>query len=119
MNVKLIISGILLLLVFISGIWIKKQGKPYSNLLFTIHKLATLAIIVLVILAIRVVYQQTGLTDFQVILTIGTGILLLAAMISGGIISARESVKNSLQFSHKILPLLTLAGFIWIYFSLF
>jgi len=115
MNANSIISGVLLLFVIITGIWIKRQGKPYNIMLFTIHKLATLAVIVLVLLALRTIYNETGLTVSQWAITIGTGVIILATMISGGVISAKEQEIKSLQIAHKILPVLTLIGIIYIF----
>ena len=117
MITKITISGLLLILVFITGIWMSKLGKPYQTALFTVHKLATLAIIVLAVIIIRTVHNQFGLTSTQWILAIGTSVVLLVAIATGGILSAKEETIKTVQILHRILPALTLIGVIALFIS--
>ena len=43
MQARVVGTGVLLVLVLLSGLWVSRVGKPYSTFPFTIHKLAGLA----------------------------------------------------------------------------
>jgi len=47
LTVKLIISSLLLVLLFIAGVILHRSGKPYPALLFNVHKLSAVAIMAL------------------------------------------------------------------------
>jgi hypothetical protein len=49
---RLIVSGALMLLVIAAGFFLHRTGKPYHTVVFTIHKLCTLAMAVLMVLVV-------------------------------------------------------------------
>jgi hypothetical protein len=61
---KVILSGLLLLLSIIFGIWLSHAGKPLNQFIFTIHKLLALAS---VIFAGIVIYKLNMILDFNAI----------------------------------------------------
>ena len=44
MILKIFISSILLVLLVVTGIFLTRSGKPYHGLVFTLHKMLTLAL---------------------------------------------------------------------------
>jgi hypothetical protein len=103
-------AAILFLLIFISGFWLSRSGQPYNGLILTAHKLmAVAAVVLLVIRVIRInkVEGQGG----QVFIALGITVLLfLAAIITGGLLSADNKIPAVISTVHKIIPYLAVVS---------
>jgi hypothetical protein len=109
---KLAGVGLFFVVIFVSGFWLSHSGKPYSALLFNIHKLIALGGIVFLGWAI---YQAraTALFDTLAILAlIITGVCAITTIISGGLqnIEPPLAVQAALGAIHKVFPYLTLVS---------
>ena len=119
MAIKLVTNSIIFIVTVISGIWLSKLGKPYKPLVFNIHKFIALAFIIYAILISRGIYKTIQMNPLLWILLILSGIFILLALISGGILSAKEELLNSISLTHKLSSTLALFSIIgWYYFSL-
>jgi len=99
-TLKLIISSLLLVLLFIAGIVLHRAGKPYPGLLFNVHKLSAVAMLVLLAISMVQLHKQT---DPGLIFYLSLGIMALAALgllVSGGMLSL-EKLHRSMQIIHR------------------
>ncbi len=106
---KLIVTGILFLLTIISGVWLSKTGKPYKMGIVTVHKLISIATLVVAALAVFQIQKGIALNAMSVVLICVSAIFFIALIVSGGILTRPDT--ESLQpvlFLHKALPMITL-----------
>jgi len=106
METELIISALLLLFCILSGIWLSLIGRPLNRLVFSIHKVTAVAAVVIAV--ITVVNLPEDILIFRPVRTmlLFTGISLLAAFVSGSLLSFDRFVNNILKTVHKLSPYL-------------
>ena len=105
---KSIIASVLALLTIITGIILRKGGKPYKTGIFTAHKLAIGGAAIFMVL---IYLQHFRLFSFQGIglgLFILSDLIFLASFISGAFLSFEKLSTFKIQISHRILSWLTL-----------
>jgi hypothetical protein len=101
-------TGLLLVLIFLSGLWVSGSGKPYSTLPFTIHKLVGLAAGVLLVVIVVQTHKAAPL-DLPAIAAIVVTILLFAGtVVAGALMSINEQAPAIVLRLHQVLPFLTL-----------
>jgi hypothetical protein len=114
------IAGAILffVLIFGSGFWLMKVGKPYNGALLNAHKLISIAAVILFGLTVLQIRKTTGLTSVELAATIVTVIFLLAAVISGGLSSIKTMPLILLVVHRVTLSLGTIATGITLYLLL-
>lgn len=114
------LSILAFVVIFITGFILHGKGKPYNQLLLALHKLIPLGVgAILIILAVGK-SKMVRLPTLQLVLLIVELILLVATIITGGLISVKKEMPKIFTIIHKILPYLTLAAsFAFFYFTLF
>ena len=105
---QLRIAGIALsfLIVFVSGVWLTRSGKPYSGILLTIHKLISLAGVVLLALVFRQGSRAGRLSPTEVAAIAVTGLLLVATIVTGALVSTDKPMPQAVLMAHRIAPFL-------------
>ncbi len=98
---KLIVSGILIILMIITGILLSRSGKPYGTGLLTLHKLFSIAALVLVILAF-VQQMKAAPNPLWSLLAIIAGVLFIAAIASGAFLTAEKTMPDWVSLVHKL-----------------
>ncbi len=98
---KLIVSGILILLMIITGILLTRSGKPYGTGLVTLHKLFSIAALVVVILAF-VQQMKAAPNPLWTYLAILAGVLFIAAIASGAFLTAEKTMPGWVSLVHKL-----------------
>ena len=106
---KVIYAGVGFLLTLISGVVLSKMGRPLNSAVFGAHKIIAVGTIVLIGLNIRDLAQVVGLQAVHPALIWGTGLLLLALVVSGSLLSFDKLVLPITLRVHQIVPLLALA----------
>lgn len=106
---KIIYAGIGFLLTLISGVALSRVGRPLNSAIFTIHKLIAVGTIILIGLNIRDLYQVVNLHALHPALIVITGLLFLALVVSGALLSFDKLVMPATLRIHQIGPLLALA----------
>jgi hypothetical protein len=106
-QLRVIVTGLAFIAIFIFGFWLSRSGKPYNGLIFNAHKLVALGMLVFLGLTISKVSQITPLTPTQIALIAATGLCFLAVMATGGMISAAKTTPVMVRWLHQILPYLT------------
>ena len=96
-----LIRIVLILLTLISGIFLHMTGRPYNTLLFTFHKLACMAFVILETRAMLGFVKEFNLTGNLLLLMMISIVALLALLISGGAMSLEKSHKSMFAI-HRI-----------------
>lgn len=113
-----IINAALVLLILITGIILHKTGKPYNNLLSTVHKLATVVLVVL-ICVILIQYGKAYELNPVIISFLSIACLSLAALLlSGGFLSL-DKRPDVMLIIHRISVPLFIVGLSGIFYIIF
>ena len=116
-QLRFVSTGLFLLLIFPSGLWLSSSGKPYSAILFNLHKLIGLALFIFLFVNIYRRNHAAPLSTMELTACFVAGLLFIATIVSGGLVSmdtpalaggARETMPVSIAILHKLLPYLTL-----------
>jgi heme A synthase len=97
---------------------LRGAGKPYNSALLNVHKLIALAAAVLFIITVVKINKASGLSTLELAMTIVTGILLLGAIVSGGLSSISTMPIIVVRIHQITLSLATVFVAITLYFLL-
>ena len=111
MSITLRITGIglLFLLMILSGIWLTKTGKPYNPVLFNVHKILSLAAVVLAGIQAYALFRQVDTGSLEATLLILAAALFLVLIVSGGLLNEDFRIHDLLRIVHRITPVLAIA----------
>jgi hypothetical protein len=109
---------IFFVLIFSFGFWLSKAGKPYNGILLNVHKLISIAAVVLFGVTVFQISKASGLTSNELTATVVTGILLLSTIISGGLTSINTMPVALLRMHQVTLILATISSAITFYILL-
>jgi hypothetical protein len=111
METILIKSTILLFLTIISilsGISLRRRGKPYKSGIFTIHKLAIASAVVLAVLIYIQHFKLLSFEGFGLVLFISSSLMFLISFVTGVALSFEKFSTFKIQITHRVLSWLTL-----------
>jgi hypothetical protein len=91
------------LVIFISGFSLSRSGKPYSGIVFTLHKLIALAFVVAIAFTL---YRTASLGAGEIIAAAAAGVFFLGLFITGGLVSIDKQMPQILLRLHHLLPYL-------------
>ncbi len=100
-------AGLFFLFIFLTGYRMSRSGKPYSVVVLAIHKLISLAAVVLLVITLYQMNQAAGLSAAELIAGVITGLFLLGTMATGGLLSTAKPMPAIVHTLHKITPFLT------------
>ncbi len=103
-NNKLIISGILMVLIFVFGFLVSGRGKPYNPFIFGIHKLVSLGFLIFLSINISKLNRISPLSPITSTVCILVGVLFFLTMVTGGIVSIEKEIHKIFTTMHKLLP---------------
>lgn len=107
----LILAGLLFLFTLLSGVWVSHSGKPINMVIFTIHKLIAIATIIFIALSVYNLYKALDLRTFiQLAVFVFTGLLFLALIITGALLSRNSPLPAAILRVHQVAPLLALVS---------
>jgi hypothetical protein len=100
-------AGVFFVFIFLSGVWLRRNAKPYNGIKLNIHKFISLgAFYYLGRIAVGL-HQSVGLSPTAYVMSITTGGLFVATIISGGLVSIDREMPRLVVLLHKITPFLT------------
>jgi uncharacterized membrane protein (UPF0136 family) len=99
--------GLLFVLILLSGIWLHRSGKPYSTLIFTIHKLAGLAVGVWLAVIVYQTHQAAPLGLLEIAAVVVTVLFSAGTVAAGGLLSIDKPMPAVVLTLHQVLPALT------------
>lgn len=111
-------SGILTLIIIITGIWLKKTGEPYKTVIFNIHKLAVVALTVFIVLIFLHHVEKPKFKEAASFMFGLSGVVYLITFVSGALLSFKKIIKHPWQRVHLAgSVILTVLGLlIWMFF---
>jgi hypothetical protein len=104
----LIAAGGFFIFSLASGVWLSRLGKPLNILILTIHKLISVAAVILTGMAIYNLSRAVALNSFEFSAVIVSALLFMSLIITGALLSGGKPEKNVLLAVHKFTPLLTI-----------
>lgn len=107
-TVRAIVAVLSFLVIFLSGIWLSRSGKPLNVGISTIHKLVGLAAGIFLLVTIYQRNRLVPLTATEWIVTGVTGLCFVGTVVSGGFLSTDKPMPVALLRVHQIVPVLTL-----------
>ena len=105
---RLVVTGALLAVLLLSGLWTSRAGKPYKTFPFTIHKLAGLAAGILLAVIVYKTHQAAPLSPTEIAAIAVTVLFFVGAVAAGGMLSANEQAPTIILRLHQALPVLSL-----------
>jgi uncharacterized membrane protein YhiD involved in acid resistance len=105
---RAIIIGLSFVLVFLSGLWVSRKGRPLNAGLSTVHKLVSLAAGVFLLVTVYQQGQIAPLNTAEWLAIAVTGVCFAAVVASGGILSSDKPRPTALLRVHQVVPVLTL-----------
>ena len=106
---RLVASGLLFVFTLLSGVWLSNSGKPFNSLIFSIHKLIAMAMVILLAMSVYNLYKTLDLRTFlQLIFIAASGLLFLALIVTGSLLSLNIQLSGFALKAHQVAPLLAL-----------
>ena len=111
-----IITGLLTLVVIISGFWLRKKGEPYHTGIFTIHKISIVATTVFLILIVLNHFTLYSFKAIDIVIFVFSTLIYIVAFVSGAMLSFKNIIKFTWKWIHLLSSvfILVLALVIWL-----
>lgn len=106
-QLRVVVTGLLYLGIFLSGFWLSNSGKPYNTIIFTIHKLISLAAIIFLVRTIYQIHQVASLSVIELLTGVVTGLLFIGTIVSGSLLSIDRPMPAVILVMHQVTPFLT------------
>ena len=108
-QLRVVGMGAAFIIMFLSGFWLNRTGKPYGTLIFAIHKLIGVGIGVLLFVMIKQIHQTASLASVEVIAVTITVLFFLATVTTGSLLSVPISkpMPDIVSTLNKIFPYFT------------
>lgn len=107
MTTDLISTGTLFLLIFLSGFWLSRTGRPYSMVIITIHKLVGLATGVFLGLTVYRIHKVAPLSPPQIAAIVITILCFVVNVATGSLLSTNKPMPETVSIINKWFPYLT------------
>jgi hypothetical protein len=96
-------AGALFLVILLSGYGLTRSGKPYSTIVFNVHKLIAVATVVVLGITVYRMNRAGTLTAAGLVSAIVSGIFFLGTMVTGGALSVEAATQATMSaFVHKL-----------------
>ncbi len=102
-----IVAGTFFLLIFLSGLWLSRRGRPLHAGIATIHKLISLGAGVFMGVTIHQLNQVAPLGATEWLAVAAAGLFTAGTVASGGALSFERPAPVAVLRVHQILPVLT------------
>jgi hypothetical protein len=103
-------AGLFALVIFLSGYWLTRAGKPYSVILLTLHKLTAVAAFVLLVIALVRANRADALGAAALGAGVVAGVFFVGLIATGGLLSSDLETPAFVRTLHHIAPYLTLVS---------
>jgi hypothetical protein len=96
------------LLVFVSGFWLSRSGKPYNSVILTLHKLIALAGAILLVIVLYRTSRVAALDAAELAASVVTGLFILGLFVTGALLSIDKPMPAIVSRLHHISPYLAM-----------
>jgi hypothetical protein len=104
LTMKLSGLGILVIAIIVSGVLLAKSGKPYNPVLFNVHKLISLAAVVLGGIWVYNLYGSPHSGNLLITLIVVAALLYIVLFVTGGMLNVEKPFEDTLRVIHKYTP---------------
>ena len=94
------------LVVFVSGFWLSRSGKPYNQAILSLHKLVALAGAILLGIVLYRVSRVARLSAAELAAGVVTGLFILGLFVTGALLSIDKPMPAIVSKLHHITPYL-------------
>jgi hypothetical protein len=101
------INVLLYLGILVSGLWLSRLGKPYNAILLTIHKLVSLAAVVVLVFTVVRVRSEAALGVADWVAVSVSGLFFAGTIATGALLSVDKPMPPAILVLHRIMPFLT------------
>jgi uncharacterized membrane protein YGL010W len=101
-------TALLFVVIVLSGFWLSRSGKPYNGLVLAIHKLISLAAVVLLVTTMVQSNRAGALSAPALIAGVVTGLFFLSLIATGGLLSSELQTPAVVSKLHQVAPYLTM-----------
>ena len=115
---KIIISSILIVLLILAGVFLHQKGEPYNVILFSIHKVLTIVMIILMALVVLRFFRQEDVSMIYYVLSGIIALSLVGLLVSGGMLSLDKFHAAMLRI-HQVSTLVFLGSYSFFLYQLF
>lgn len=105
---KVMYGGLGFVLALISGLVLSKSGRPLNSAFFTVHKLIAVGTVILIGVSVRDLAKAVDMQTLIPVMIALTGLLFLALVVSGALLSFDKLAILPVLRVHQIMPLLAL-----------
>jgi hypothetical protein len=105
---RFVIAGLLFVLIFITGYWLSRAGKPYSVLRFNLHKFIGLGTAIFTGWTVFQNPQVVSLDSLRMLSIVITVLIAVVTVITGGLLSTAKVMPPLIAKIHKVFPFLTI-----------
>ena len=106
-QIRIVSTGLLYLLIFASGFWLSRTGRPFNGVILTIHKLISLAALAFLVITTIRLHPLATLGALELVAPAITGLLFLGTIVTGGLLSTDQRMPAAILTMHRITPFLT------------
>lgn len=104
---KTVAAGVLFLIIFFTGYWLHRYGRPINPILLNVHKLIGVATAVFLFLTVNRLHQAEPLAPAMLAFALAASLFFIATIVTGGLVSLKKSPPAIIAFLHHLLPYLT------------
>jgi hypothetical protein len=101
---RIAVIGALFLLTLAFGVWLSHTGKPYSSLLFNIHKLIALGAVIVTGITVYQARATVTIGSFTFVASVATGLLFVTLFVSGALLSIGKPDSAAILIVHRVAP---------------
>ena len=101
-------TALLFVVIVLSGHWLSRAGKPYNVLVLAIHKLISLAAVILLVTTMVRSNRVGALSATALIAGVVSGLFFLSLIATGGLLSSELQTPAVVSKLHRVAPYLTI-----------
>jgi len=101
-QIEIVVVVLIAIVVFISGYWLNKLGKPYNTIVLTAHKLISFGISVYIVIMCYQLNKTETFASIEYGLFISMLIVFISAIASGGFLSSNNQIPSFVQIIHRV-----------------
>jgi hypothetical protein len=105
---RLFLIGVLFVVIFATGFWLRNTKRPFPVGKLNLHKLISLACLILSALLVNDLRGRIPLSDSEIAAIAVGGLSFLMTIISGGLVSLDKPAHRAVWAIHWVGPFLTL-----------
>lgn len=98
---------VLFLIIFFTGYWLHRSGRPINSILLNLHKLIGVGTAVFLFITTNQLHQAKPLTPTTLAISLASGLFFIATIITGGLVSLKKPPPATIAFLHHLLPYLS------------